>query len=91
MKRLLGKSDIEDALRKLDKLTQEEARMATAEVLKVTQRVDEKVTVREMRFSGHIRIPEHRFIRWERSESNHTTKRRRREAFVIPYLVPAGS
>jgi len=45
MKRLLGKSGIEDALRKLDKLTQEEARMATAEVLKVTQRVDEKVTV----------------------------------------------
>jgi len=45
MKRLLGKSDIEDSLRKLDKLTQEEARMATAEVLKVTQRVDEKVTV----------------------------------------------
>lgn len=45
MKRLLGKSDIEDALRRLDKLTQEEARMATAEVLKVTQRVDEKVAV----------------------------------------------
>jgi len=45
MKKLRGKSDIEDALRKLDKLTQEEARMATAEVLKVTQKVDEKVTV----------------------------------------------
>jgi len=45
MKRLLGKGYIEDALRKLDKLTQEEARMATAEVLKVTQRVEEKVTV----------------------------------------------
>ena len=45
MKRLLGKSDIEDGLKKLDKLTQEEARMATAEVLKVTQKVDEKVTV----------------------------------------------
>ena len=45
MKKLLGKSDVEDALRRLDKLTQEEARMATAEVLKVTQRVDGKVTV----------------------------------------------
>ena len=45
MKRLLGKGYIEDALRKLDKLTQEEARMATAEVLKVTQRVEEKVTL----------------------------------------------
>jgi hypothetical protein len=41
----LGKSDIEDALKRLDILTQEEARMATAEVLKVTHSVDDKVTV----------------------------------------------
>ena len=45
MKKLLAKNDIEDALKRLDTLTQEEARMATAEVLKVTQRVDDKVTV----------------------------------------------
>ena len=45
MKKLLAKNDIEDALKRLDALTQEEARMATAEVLKVTQRVDDKVTV----------------------------------------------
>jgi hypothetical protein len=44
VKKLLGKNDIEDALKRLDTLTQEEARMATAEVLKVTQRVDDKVT-----------------------------------------------
>ena len=44
MKKLLGKNDIEDALKRLDTLTQEEARMAIAEVLKVTQRVDDKVT-----------------------------------------------
>jgi hypothetical protein len=43
MKRLLGKNDIEDALKRLDTLTQEEARMATAEVLKVTHRVDDNV------------------------------------------------
>ena len=43
MKKLLGKNDIEDALKRLDTLTQEEARMATAEVLKVTHRVDDNV------------------------------------------------
>jgi 3-dehydroquinate synthetase len=44
VKKLLGKNDIEDALKRLDTLTQEEARMAIAEVLKVAQRVDDKVT-----------------------------------------------
>ena len=43
MKKLLGKNDIEDALKKLDTLTTEEVRMATAETLKVTNRVDDKV------------------------------------------------
>jgi hypothetical protein len=45
VKKLLGKNDIEDALKRLDTLTQEEARMATAEVFKVTQRVDNNVAV----------------------------------------------
>lgn len=45
MRRLLGKSDIDDALKRLDTLTQEEARMATAEVLKVAHRVEDKVAV----------------------------------------------
>ena len=45
VKRLLGKDDIEDALKRLDTLTQEEARMATAQVLRVTQRMDDRVTV----------------------------------------------
>jgi hypothetical protein len=45
VKRLLGKNDIEDALKRLDTLTQEEARMATAEVLKIAQRVDNNVAV----------------------------------------------
>jgi hypothetical protein len=44
VKNLLGKNDLEDALKRLDTLTQEEARMATAEVLKVTHKVDDKVT-----------------------------------------------
>ena len=43
MKKLLGKNNLEDALKKLDTLTMEEARMANAETLKVTNRVDGKV------------------------------------------------
>ena len=37
-------TDLEDSLEKLDKLTQEEARMASAESLRVAHSVDEKVT-----------------------------------------------
>ena len=40
----MGKNNLEDALKKLDVLTQEEARMATAELLRVTRGVDDKVT-----------------------------------------------
>jgi hypothetical protein len=43
LKKLLGKNDIEDALKNLDTLTMEEARMAIVETLKVTNRVDDKV------------------------------------------------
>ena len=39
LKKLIGKRDIEDPLSRLDKLTQEEARMATMQVLKVAHRV----------------------------------------------------
>jgi hypothetical protein len=35
---------MEDALKRLDRLTQEEARMAAAEILKLTHIVDNKVT-----------------------------------------------
>ena len=42
-KKLIGRTDIEDALKRLDKLTHEEARMATAENLKATRAVGESV------------------------------------------------
>ena len=45
VKRLLGRNNIESALRRLDTLTTEEARMAIAETLNVTHKVDDKVTV----------------------------------------------
>jgi hypothetical protein len=44
LKKLVGRKDIEDALVRLDKLTQDEARMATAQILKLTHVVDNKVT-----------------------------------------------
>ena len=43
MKKLMGNTDIEDSLRRLDKLTQEEARMAAAEQLKIAHTVEGKV------------------------------------------------
>jgi hypothetical protein len=42
-KKLTGNRDIEDSLERLDKLTQEEARMASAEQLKMTHSIDGKV------------------------------------------------
>jgi hypothetical protein len=43
LKKLIGRTEIEDALKRLDNLTQEEARMATAQILKVAHTVDERV------------------------------------------------
>jgi hypothetical protein len=40
---LVGNTDIEDSLSRLDRLTQEEALMASAELLKITHSVDGKV------------------------------------------------
>ena len=43
LRKLIGRADIEDALRRLDQLTQEEARMATMQVLKATRIVGDGV------------------------------------------------
>jgi hypothetical protein len=43
LKKLIGRTEMEDALKRLDKLTQEEARMAAAANLKVTHAVDKRV------------------------------------------------
>jgi hypothetical protein len=43
LKKLIGRKDVEDALHRLDQLTQEEARMAATEVLKITHGIDGKV------------------------------------------------
>ena len=44
LKKLAGRTDLEDALKRLDKLTQEEARMAAAQLLKITHDIENKVT-----------------------------------------------
>ena len=48
----MGNGDIENSLDKLDKLTQEEARMASAEQLKMAHIVDGKVTGVDDRVKG---------------------------------------
>ncbi|KAI0293302.1 hypothetical protein B0F90DRAFT_1643201 [Multifurca ochricompacta] len=44
LKKLAGRTDIEDALGRLDKLTHDEALMATAQVLKISHNIESKVT-----------------------------------------------
>jgi archaellum component FlaC len=39
----MGKNDIEDALKRLDRLTQEEAQMAAAQLLKITNTINNRV------------------------------------------------
>ncbi len=45
LKKLTGRSEIDDALRRLDKLTQEEHRMATAQALRATHDIRDKMDV----------------------------------------------
>ncbi|KAI9438070.1 hypothetical protein H4582DRAFT_2076662 [Lactarius indigo] len=52
LKKLAGRADLEDAIKKLDWLTQEEARMALAEVLKITHTVHDNVTVVDGKVKG---------------------------------------
>jgi hypothetical protein len=62
VKKLLGRNDIDNALKRLDTLTMEEARMAIAETLNITHKVDDKVAVLidggKDTFAGHPRAPD---------------------------------
>jgi hypothetical protein len=58
MKRLLGKTEVEDALQRLDMLTQEENLMTVARTFEATHHVDNKVTVIEevlQQVDGNVR------------------------------------
>ena len=52
LKKLFGLKKVEDALQRLDKLTQEEARMAAAEALTITRGIDDKVNDVDERLEG---------------------------------------
>ncbi|KAN0136201.1 hypothetical protein V8E53_006061 [Lactarius tabidus] len=52
IKRIAGIRKLEDGLKKLDKMTTEEARMANAEVLRLSQTIDKKVEVIDERLQG---------------------------------------
>jgi hypothetical protein len=45
LRKLAGMAELEDALKRLDRLTQEEARMALAEVLRITHSIRDEVEV----------------------------------------------
>ncbi|KAN0130441.1 hypothetical protein V8E53_011704 [Lactarius tabidus] len=52
LRKLAGMVDLEDALKKLDRLTQEEARMAHAEILKITHSIREEVKIVDDKVDG---------------------------------------
>ena len=45
LKKLIGRTELEDALKRLEKLANEEVQMTTAQVLKVTHTLDDRVRV----------------------------------------------
>ena len=52
LRKLAGMADLEGALKRLDRLTQEEARMALAEVLKITHNVRDELKVVDDKVQG---------------------------------------
>jgi len=58
LKKVVGRSEIDDALRRLEKLAQEEHRMATAQGLRATHGVRDKMDVGVSLASlGRLAIP----------------------------------
>ncbi|KAH9029025.1 hypothetical protein EDB84DRAFT_1677169, partial [Lactarius hengduanensis] len=45
LKRMVGRTDLEDGLKKLDKLTNDQVMMATVQLLKITHNIDKGLTV----------------------------------------------
>ena len=81
---------MEDALKRLDKLTQEEARMAAAENLRLTQTLingtPNALASRELM----LNLNAHALVRWKGIEASNATvgkQRRRHEMFVIYPVV----
>ena len=85
LKGLAGRTDLVDALKKLDKLTLEEARLATAQNLKATHTVDNRVRGVDVKVAALMEGTQMVFSwtsklnlisRWKRSEGSHPTNSR---------------
>ena len=55
LKRVLGRTDLEDGIKKLDKLTNEEVAMASAQFLKIAHKIDNNLMMVE---EGVMRVDE---------------------------------
>jgi hypothetical protein len=57
LKKLIGKTDVENELKRLEKWTQEETRMATVQMLKATRTIDDRVAALDDHVAGvHHRV-----------------------------------
>ncbi len=55
LKKVAGITKLEDGLKRLDKMTNEEARMANAEVLRIAHRIDENLGVVDKNVQGVVK------------------------------------
>jgi len=86
LRKLFGKSDVEDALKTLDTLTQEEAKIAIAEILKVTHMVDDKIRIL-IDGAQNVSLLRTWYLEQPYGISDRSTndeQSRRREACVVP-------
>ena len=58
IKKLIGNNEIDGALKRLDRLTQEEARMVSAQLLKITNAIDSEVG----EIADHVHIIDNRVV-----------------------------
>ena len=79
LRKLVGGNEIENALKRLDKLTREEARMAAAENLRLAQIVEKTVTTvmngtstTGSVFAAPLILNTHALVRRTRSEGNNS-------------------
>jgi hypothetical protein len=93
---------MEDALKRLDKLTQEEARMAAAEILRLTQIVDNKVTTVDNKVTtvvngkGHVLnsgplltlLNARTLVRWQRNKASCPTNSKQRRQHKMFAICP---
>lgn len=91
LKKLIGKAYIENALRRLDKVTQEESRMSTSRVLKAiisSMNEDVKKNVAEIAYGmqtsvNHEEQSDAEVPRWKGCRGSQARKNQRRETLII--------